>query len=101
MVKEIPNTDHPLDRGLICAALNDNLRSILVFDASIETLNSAAQRLKLMLERMRQQNVTIVQLGVIGTEEDLWGSLTFRNSKLGNDFEWKSGLLVGGAMSYA
>jgi magnesium chelatase subunit D len=96
MVKEIPNTDHPLDRGLICAALNDNLRSILVFDASIETLNSAAQRLKLMLERMRQQNVTIVQLGVIGTEEDLWGSLTFRNSKLGNDFEWKSGLLASG-----
>lgn len=96
MVKEIPNTDHPLDRGLICAALNANLRSILVFDASIETLNSAAERLKLMLERIGTQNVTIVRLGVIGTEEDLWGSLTFRNSKLGNDFEWRSGSLASG-----
>jgi magnesium chelatase subunit D len=96
MVKKIPATNHPLDRGLICAALNANLRSILVFDASSEALESAAQRLKLMLERVTQHHIKIVYLGAIETEEDLWGSIAFCNSDSGSEFEWKPGLLAGG-----
>jgi magnesium chelatase subunit D len=88
--------DLPLMRGLACAALNPDLRSILVFDATIATLQAAANNLALMLERVTSDRVVSVQIGVIETEEDLWGSLALSEGNADRSFEWRRGILASG-----
>jgi magnesium chelatase subunit D len=90
--KSISELNHPLTRGLVAAALNPGLRSILVFDATIATLNTAAADLKLMLEQVTDDNVEIVQLGVVQTEEDLWGQLLLKERQIA----WQAGSLASG-----
>jgi magnesium chelatase subunit D len=90
-------TNHPLDRGLLCAALNASLRSILVFDGTSEMLELASKRLRLMLEAVTGQKVQISRLGVTKTEEDLWGNMGLRHSTAGSEsFEWQAGDLAVG-----
>jgi magnesium chelatase subunit D len=83
-------------RGLACAALNPGLRSVLVFDAPIATLQVAAQNLTWMLKQVTSCQVVPVQLGVVETEEDLWGGLALRPGDAESTFEWQRGLLAGG-----
>jgi magnesium chelatase subunit D len=90
--KSISELNHPLTRGLVAAALNSGLRSILVFDAAIATLNAAAEDLKLMLEQVTDDNIEIVQLGVVQTEEDLWGQLLLKDRQIA----WQAGSLASG-----
>jgi magnesium chelatase subunit D len=90
--KSIAELNHPLTRGLVAAALNPGLRSILIFDATIATLNAAAADLKLMLEQVMNDNIKIVQLGVVQTEEDLWGQLLLKDRQIA----WQPGSLASG-----
>jgi magnesium chelatase subunit D len=90
--KPIAELNHPLTRGLVAAALNPGLRSILIFDATIATLNAAAADLKLMLEQVTGDNIEIVQLGVVQTEEDLWGQLLLKERQIA----WQTGSLASG-----
>lgn len=92
MNKSIAELNHPLTRGLVAAALNPGLRSILIFDATISTLNAAAADLKLMLEQVTDDNIEIVQLGVVQTEEDLWGQLLLKERQIA----WQAGSLASG-----
>jgi len=87
---------NPLLRGLVCAALNPSLRSILVFDAAIATLQFAAQNLTWMLKQVTGYQVVAVQLGVVEMEEDLWGGLALPRGDANGAFEWQQGLLAGG-----
>ena len=88
--------DNPLIRGLACAALNPDLRSILVFDGTIASLQSAADRLALMLEQVTGCNVVSARLGAIETEEDLWGSLALSGENADKSVEWRRGVLASG-----
>jgi magnesium chelatase subunit D len=90
--KSIAELNHPLIRGLVAAALNPGLRSILIFDAMIATLKAAAADLKLMLEQVTDDNIKIVQLGVVQTEEDLWGQLLLKDRQIA----WQTGSLASG-----
>ncbi len=92
MNKPISELNNPLTRGLVAAALSSGLRSILVFDAMIATLNAAAQDLKLMLAKVTGDRIEIVQLGVVQTEEDLWGQLLLKDRQIA----WQSGSLASG-----
>ncbi|MEB3356045.1 MAG: hypothetical protein VKK04_04915 [Synechococcales bacterium] len=88
--------NNPLMRGLACAALNPGLRSILVFDGAIATLQFAAHTLAQMLEVVTDCRVVPIQLGVVETEEDLWGGLRLSNEGATTPFEWRRGLLASG-----
>lgn len=96
MNKGTADLNNPLIRGLACAALNSGLRSVLVFDAAIATLQVAAQNLTWMLKQVTSCQVVPVQLGVVETEEDLWGGLALRPGDAESTFEWQRGLLAGG-----
>ena len=96
MSKVGADLSNPLLRGLACAALNPGLRSILVFDAAIATLQFAAQNLTWMLKQVTGYQVVTVQLGVVETEEDLWGGLALPRGDADGSFEWQQGLLAGG-----
>ncbi|PSB65047.1 hypothetical protein C7B61_11590, partial [filamentous cyanobacterium CCP1] len=63
MSKATADLSNPLIRGLACAALHPGLRSILVFDAGIATLQFAAQNLTWMLKQVTGCKVVPVQLG--------------------------------------
>ncbi|PSB33715.1 hypothetical protein [Stenomitos frigidus] len=96
MSKAGADLSNPLLRGLACAALNPGLRSILVFDEAIATLQCAAQNLTGMLKQVTGYQVVTVQLGVVETEEDLWGGLALLRGDANGSFEWQQGLLAGG-----
>ena len=96
MSKAGADLSNPLLRGLACAALNPGLRSILVFDAAIATLQFAAQNLTWMLKQVAGCQVVTVQIGVVETEEDLWGGLALPRGDANGAFEWQQGLLAGG-----
>lgn len=83
-------------RGLACAALNSGLRSVLVFDGTIATLQSAAHTLAQMLEVVTDCRVVPVQLGVVETEENLWGGLALSKETTAFPFEWQRGVLASG-----
>lgn len=100
MNKPIPELGDPLFRGLVAAALNPELRSIAIFDATSTTLNWAAQNLELMLRQVAGDNlaeeptrqVDRVWLSVVQTEEDLWGQVRLQDGQI----EWQTGALAGG-----
>jgi magnesium chelatase subunit D len=67
-----------------------------VFDAGITTLQFAAQNLTWMLKQVTGCQVVPVQLGVVETEEDLWGGLALQQRDAKGPFDWQQGLLAGG-----
>jgi magnesium chelatase subunit D len=76
----------------MAAALSPELRSILIFDGTIQTLELAEENLKLMLHAMTGNRVESVWLSAIQTEEDLWGRLTLKDEEI----SWKEGSLASG-----
>ncbi|NEZ64374.1 hypothetical protein D0962_16510 [Leptolyngbyaceae cyanobacterium CCMR0082] len=94
--KEPVDLSNPLLQGLACAALSPGLRKILVFDAPITSLTMAAQNLAWMLKQTTHCQITQVQLGMVETEESLWGGLTLPQEKADQPFAWQPGSLAEG-----
>jgi magnesium chelatase subunit D len=90
--KPISELSNPLMRVLMAAALSPGLRSISIFDATSQTLESAAENLQAMLHAVTGDRVESVWLNAIQTEEDLWGRVTLDNGQA----MWKAGSLTRG-----
>jgi magnesium chelatase subunit D len=95
-----PSTlDHCLD-GFAAAALDPQLRQILLFDADIVMLETAASLLKQLLVLTTQQAVHIVPLIGNTQEDDLWGSympsppISTTDQEAGLSVTWQEGLLT-------
>lgn len=78
---------------LACAAITPGLRSILMFNSSLQDLHVAAEIISQMLEAVTSKSVVKVILGTYEAEDDLWGSLGISASQE-HPFTWKPGLLV-------
>lgn len=74
-MSETIDFEDPFIRGLACAVITPGLHSVLVFDASPETLQVAAATLTQMLAVVTGKEVEIVRLGTSETDDDLWGHL--------------------------
>ncbi|MEH1945688.1 MAG: hypothetical protein V7K77_01640 [Nostoc sp.] len=110
MSKASADLQNPLMRALACAALYPGLRSILVFDASVTTLQVMAGLLAQMSAAVTggeivslpesksgtKHRIVTVQLGMVETEEELWGSLTLGQEVASRSVVWRSGLLAAG-----
>jgi magnesium chelatase subunit D len=86
----------PFIRGLACAALYPNLRSILVLDVSPTKLRWTASILRRMLEIVEGTPVVATTLGTTETDDVLWGGLTLPLDPVSASFVWQDGLLIGG-----
>ncbi|MEH1826724.1 MAG: hypothetical protein V7L22_15385 [Nostoc sp.] len=110
MSKLIADLQNPLMKGLACAALHPGLQSILVFDASVTTLQVMAELLAQMIAAVTgaeivslpesksgtKHRIVTVQIGAVETEEELWGSLTLGQEVASRSVVWRSGLLAAG-----
>jgi magnesium chelatase subunit D len=93
---------NPLLRGLACAALEPELRRVLLFDASFETLEMVVPLFQAMLQTTTGAKVKVVNLAVTALDDALWGSLTpdlpEANSEsplpTGLAVRWQDGLLT-------
>ena len=92
----IVDVTSPLIHGLVCAALQPGLRSVLVFDSSPQALRSAANVLTEMLTVTSGQTVQQVTLGRTDSEETLWGTQLLKSSASGESFDWEPELLGAG-----
>jgi magnesium chelatase subunit D len=92
----IGDVKSPLIYGLVCAALQPGLRSVLVFDSSPQALRSAANVLTEMLKVTSDRAVEQITLGRTDSEETLWGTLALKSSASGESFDWEPGLLGAG-----
>ncbi|MDF5711351.1 MAG: hypothetical protein PUP90_27685 [Nostoc sp. S4] len=80
-------------RSLACAAITPGLRSILLFDSSLEVLQLAAQMTAEMLEVVVGYPVKTVYLNSFESEENLWGSWQLGAESEKQLLQWKPGLL--------
>lgn len=108
--RAIAELRNPLMKGLACAALSPGLRSLLVFDASPNTLQKMAELLAQMvtvltggevvssqsLASKPEHRIVLIQLGTVETEEELWGSLSLGQDIAARTVVWKPGLLAAG-----
>ncbi|MFN6538531.1 MAG: hypothetical protein RM021_019580 [Nostoc sp. EkiNYC01] len=85
--------DDSFTRSLACAAITPGLRSILLFDSSLEVLQLAAQITADMLEVVGYP-VKTVYLNSFESEENLWGSWQLGAQSEKQALEWKPGLLT-------
>jgi magnesium chelatase subunit D len=83
----------PLIEGLACAALQPRLRSVVVFDSTPVTLQEAAALWAEMLTVTTEQTVKSVYVGLLDTEETLWGNFAPTPADTAQSFAWKPGLL--------
>lgn len=83
----------PLIEGLACAALQPKLRSVVVFDSTPVTLQAAAALWAEMLTVTTEQTVKSVYVGLLDTEETLWGNFAPIPADTAQSFAWKPGLL--------
>lgn len=86
--------DDSFTRSLACAAITLGLRSILLFDSSLEVLQLAAQITADMLEVVVGYPVKTVYLNSFESEENLWGSWQLGTQSEKQALEWKPGLLT-------
>ncbi len=86
--------DDSFTRSLACAAITPGLRSILLFDSSLEVLQLAAQITADMLEVVVGYPVKTVYLNSFESEENLWGSWQLSAQSEKQALEWKPGLLT-------
>ncbi len=82
----------PLTHGLACACLDEQLRSVLLFDANAETFGNATDIVSDMLAVMTGQTVTRFTLNSSTSEEDIWGHYTFQ--KQATVVDWQVGKLL-------
>src|SRR5947209_19883186 len=80
-------------KGLACAAINPDLRSILVFNAPYTEFNTTTSILSQMLECATGQTVEQVSLGVTELDDDLWGSLAMHSATKEYPVLWVQGSL--------
>ncbi|OKH42655.1 hypothetical protein FACHB389_00370 [Nostoc calcicola FACHB-389] len=85
--------DDSFTRSLACAAITPGLRSILLFDSSLEVLQLAAQITADMLEVVGYP-VKTVYLNSFESEENLWGSWQLGAQSEKQALQWKPGLLT-------
>ncbi|MDJ0517519.1 MAG: hypothetical protein QNJ74_15130 [Trichodesmium sp. MO_231.B1] len=70
------NIQSPLMKSLCCVALNPKLRSILLFDSSINSLQEVAGILLSLLKITTGcETVVPLKLGTFESEDDLWGQV--------------------------
>jgi magnesium chelatase subunit D len=80
-------------RSLACAAITPGLRSILLFDSSLELLELAAQITGEMLEVVTEHPVKTVYLNSFDAEDKLWGNWELAAQSEKQLLQWKPGLL--------
>ncbi|MEH2115506.1 hypothetical protein [Nostoc sp.] len=81
-------------RSLACAAITPGLRSILLFDSSLEVLELAAQITAEMLEVVVGYPVRTVYLSTFEAEDNLWGGWELATQSQKQLLQWKPGLLA-------
>ncbi|MCF2150126.1 hypothetical protein IQ276_027570 [Desmonostoc muscorum LEGE 12446] len=81
-------------RSLACAAITPGLRSILLFDSSLEVLQLTAQITAEMLKVVVGYPVKILYLNSFESEENLWGSWQLGAQSKKQLLQWKPGLLT-------
>jgi magnesium chelatase subunit D len=79
----------PLIHGLACACLDEQLRSVLLFDANAITLRAIADIVNDMLTVIGQK-VTRFTLNSSTSEENIWGHYTFQKQAV----DWQVGKLL-------
>ncbi len=79
----------PLIHGLACACLDEQLRSVLLFDADAATFRAVTDIISHMLTVVTKQKVTRFTLNSSTSEEDIWGHYTFQKQMV----DWQSGQL--------
>ncbi len=81
-------------KSLCCAALNPKLRSILLFDSSINSLQQVTGILISLLKITTGcERVVPLKLGTFESEDDLWGQVGLGDELKKQAFKWQSGLL--------
>ena len=80
--------------GLACLAIEPELRSALLFDASPTAIQIASQQLASMLEVVIGQTVEIITLSSAETEDSLWGAVTLKPDTQGKWVSWKMSRLA-------
>ncbi len=85
---------NPFLRGLACAALEPELRRVLLFDASFETLETAVSLFQAMLQTTTGAKVKVVNLAVMALDDALWGSLTPDLPEANSESPLPTGLVV-------
>ena len=70
------NIQSSLMKSLCCVALNSKLRSILLFDISINNLQQVAGILVSLLKVTTESEIVVpLKLGTFESEDDLWGQV--------------------------
>ena len=81
-------------KSLCCVTLNPKLRSILLFDSSINSLQEVAGILLSLLKITTGcERVVPLKLGTFESEDDLWGQVGLGDELKKQAFKWQSGLL--------
>ena len=81
-------------KSLCCVALNPKLRSILLFDSSINSLQQVGGILLSLLKITTGcERVVPLKLGTFESEDDLWGQVGLGDELNKQAFRWQSGLL--------
>lgn len=75
--------------GLECLAIDPELRSALIFDASPSTMLGMARHLATMLEGVVDHPVETITLSSIDAEDSLWGVATLKPDSQGNWINWQ------------
>ena len=87
------NIQSSLMKSLCCVALNSKLRSILLFDISINNLQQVAGILVSLLKVTTEcEKVVPLKLGTFESEDNLWGQVGLGDELEKQAFNWQFGL---------
>ena len=87
------NIQSSLMKSLCCVALNSKLRSILLFDISINNLQQVAGILVSLLKVTTESEIVVpLKLGTFESEDDLWGQVGLGDELEKQAFNWQFGL---------
>ena len=84
----------PIVYSLACAAISTGLRTILAFDADLETFEWMVQTLTQMLNITTEHKVIRYSLGVTTSEADLWGNPTLPHKADKESLIWTPGVFT-------
>ena len=87
------NIQSSLMKSLCCVALNSKLRSILLFDISMNNLQQVAGILVSLLKVTTESEIVVpLKLGTFESEDDLWGQVGLGDELEKQAFSWQFGL---------
>lgn len=93
-VRKVPPPREHFWQSLACAALDEELRSVVVLDATYDTLRAAAREWAAMLGAVVGCTVETVWLGSVESDDELWGRPAMGRGDDGTtSFGWRSGRL--------